>query len=160
VRCPLYLIHLRYHKLSFAGMCKHACQDRSLCSKSLLNRNIPSTSLGIVVSSPSPRASASIVVEPISDLPARPPLAPSFLTSTATGTSFDAGDEQTKDLLPQQFRPHLFSCLPRRFNSSSTTQQPPHLHLPIHLQASIMSGWDTTPAGKSLATAHHVCNTR
>jgi hypothetical protein len=73
VRCPLYLIHLRYHKLSFAGMCKHACQDRSLCSKSLLNRNIPSTSLGIVVSSPSPRASASIVVEPISDLPARPP---------------------------------------------------------------------------------------
>jgi hypothetical protein len=73
VRRPLYLIHLRYHKLSFAGMCKSACHDRSPCSKSLLNRNIPSTSLGIVVSSPSPRASASIVVEPISELSARPP---------------------------------------------------------------------------------------
>jgi hypothetical protein len=73
VRRPLYLIHLRCHKLSFAGMCKRLYQDRALCSKSLLNRNIPSASLGIVASSSSPRASASIVVEPISELSARPP---------------------------------------------------------------------------------------
>jgi hypothetical protein len=137
VRRPLYLIYVRYHKLSFAGMCKSACQDRSLCSKPLLNRNISDASLGIVVSSPSPRASPSIVVEPISDLPARPPTSflpqqhHSLLPSSPPRPPARALTSKRKTFCYNNFA--LTCSLPCH---AASTPPPPHLHLPIHLQAS------------------------